>query len=93
MSNSTTQPADAFAALIGPIAEQAATAAVAKMLTEANRLPSDRLGFPEAEAAALLGVPRHVLRDCRLRGEICARLVGKKNIYSRESLVKFLAAK
>ena len=30
----------------------------------------DRLGYPEAEAAALLGIERHVLRDCRLRGEI-----------------------
>jgi hypothetical protein len=51
----------------------------------------NRLGFPEAEAAALLGVPRHVLRDCRLRGEISARLIGKKVVYSREELERFLA--
>jgi Helix-turn-helix domain len=50
----------------------------------------NRLGFPEAEAAALIGVPRHVLRDCRLRGEISGRLVGKKIIYAREEVERFL---
>jgi hypothetical protein len=53
---------------------------------------ADRLGFSEAEAAMLLGVPRHVMRDCRLRGEISARKVGKKFIYSRTALVEFLGA-
>ena len=49
-----------------------------------------RLGYSEAEAAALLGVRPHVLRDCRLRGEIKARMVGKRYIYARESLIRFL---
>lgn len=49
-----------------------------------------RLAFPESEAAALLGVPRHVLRDARLRGEIHGKLIGKKIVYSREALEKFL---
>jgi hypothetical protein len=51
---------------------------------------ADRLGFTEAEAAALLGVARHVLRDARLRGEIKARLLGKKYVYSKTTLVAFL---
>ncbi len=50
----------------------------------------DRLGYTEAEAAALLGVPKHVLRDARLRGEISARRVGAKYVYGRQSLVAFL---
>ncbi len=59
--------------------------------TEADREKLDgRLGYTEPEAAALLGVARHTLRDCRLRGEISARLVGRRYIYSRESLLRFL---
>ena len=49
-----------------------------------------RLGYTEPEAAALIGVARHTLRDCRLRGEITARMVGRKYIYSRDSLLRFL---
>ena len=53
----------------------------------------DRLAFTEAEAATMLGVRRHVLRDCRLRGEISGRLVGKKILYSRASLLRFVSDK
>jgi len=49
-----------------------------------------RLGFTEPEAAALLGVKPHVLRDARLRGEIVARRVGKRYLYSRAALLGFL---
>ncbi len=49
-----------------------------------------RMGFPEAEAASLLGVPRHVLRDARLRNEISAVRVGKKIVYAKEELLAYL---
>ena len=49
------------------------------------------LGYTEAEAADLIGVPRHAtLRDCRLRGELIGRLVGKKIVYERGELLRFL---
>ena len=57
---------------------------------EANRRDS-RLAYTESEAAALLGIPRHVLRDARLRGEIRAALVGKRLLYTTQSLRQFLA--
>ena len=58
--------------------------------TEADQAKlNGRLGYTEAEAAALLGVARHTLRDCRLRGEISARLVGRKYVYSRDVLLRF----
>ncbi len=61
---------------------------------EADRAKlNGRLGYSEAEASGLLGVPRHVLRDCRLRQEITARKVGRKFIYSRDALMKFLGEK
>jgi hypothetical protein len=53
-------------------------------------LPSDRIGFLEPEAAALLGVRPHVLRDGRQRGLIQARRLGKSYVYSRQSLVEFV---
>jgi hypothetical protein len=51
---------------------------------------SGQLGFTEPEAAAIIGVARHVLRDCRLRGEIVAKRVGKRIIYARSELLRFL---
>ena len=49
-----------------------------------------RLAFGEAEVASLLGLARHVLRDCRLRGEIKAGKVGNRIVYSRSQLLEFL---
>jgi len=50
----------------------------------------DRIGYTEPEAAALLGVRDHVLRDERLNGRIKARKVGKRYIYSRAALIRYL---
>ncbi len=49
-----------------------------------------KLGYSEPEAAALVSVKPHVLRDCRLRGEIQAKKVGKSYRYSRSQLLRFL---
>ena len=49
-----------------------------------------KLAYAEVEAAAMIGVARHVLRDCRLRHEIVASKVGKRYLYPRESLLRFL---
>jgi hypothetical protein len=50
----------------------------------------DRLAYTEPEAAALLGIQPHVLRDCRRRGEISAKLCGKRYLYERSELLRFL---
>ena len=50
----------------------------------------DRLAFSEAEAAALLGVERHVLRDLRLRGEVAATRINRRVFYQRKSLIHLL---
>lgn len=49
------------------------------------------LGYSEPEAAALLGIQRHALRDCRLRGEVRASKIGKRIVYPREALLSLLA--
>ena len=53
-------------------------------------LPNNRLAYPEAEAAAILGVAPHILRDCRLRKEIDGSKVGKRIVYERNELASFL---
>jgi hypothetical protein len=37
-----------------------------------------------------IGVAKHVLADCRRRGEIDGALVGKKIVYARSDLARFL---
>lgn len=54
------------------------------------RRQDGKLGYSEAEAANLLSIKRHVLRDCRLRGEIRARRVGRSWRYSVDELRRFL---
>lgn len=75
--------------VLRPIVEEV----VAEVLTaiDADSTKQDRrLGYPEREAAALLGVEAHVLRDARLRGEIEASLVGRRIVYTPEAIKEFL---
>ncbi|MEQ8846704.1 helix-turn-helix domain-containing protein [Botrimarina sp.] len=51
---------------------------------------SERLAYPEKEAAALLGIPSHALRDARLRGEVVGTRVGGRIGYERTELVRYL---
>ena len=51
---------------------------------------SGRLAFTEPEAAALLGVKAHVLRDCRRRGELDGAKAGSRILYTRDDLLQFL---
>jgi Helix-turn-helix domain len=69
---------------------EAVKATLAQLEADDARLPTDRIGYSEAEAAGLLGLQRHQLRDARLRGEITARRIGKGYRYGRAALVRFL---
>jgi hypothetical protein len=52
----------------------------------------DRLAYSEAEAARLLGLRSHQLRDLRLRKGISAsRGVGGRIFYQRQDLLDYLA--
>lgn len=72
-----------------PIVEVVVSETLAALETTSNRL-NGRLGFREAEAAKLLGVKSHVLRDVRLRGEIDASRVGKSIVYSPNDITEYL---
>ena len=83
-------PADL--ASLRPLITEAVRATLIEVQAEQAKL-NGRLAYPEAEAAALLGVPRHVLRDARLREEISGRKCGRKIVYSREALLQFVNQK
>jgi len=52
--------------------------------------PVGRVALTELEAAQAVGVARHVLRDLRLRGQIRARRLGKRIVYTRNDLLNAL---
>src|SRR5262245_44245317 len=56
-----------------------------------NRIGTDgRIAYSETEAAALLGVARHVLRDARLDRKVRAAKVGRGVRYTRSELMRLL---
>ena len=76
-----------------PLVAEVVTEVLARV--EADRAKLDgRLGYSEEEAARLLGLEPHVLRDERRRGRIAAsQIVGRRIRYTREDLVAYLLAR
>jgi hypothetical protein len=70
-------------------------AAVQKVLAaiaNAEVVPlADRLAYSESEAAKLIGVEPHVLRDERLKGNVAGKKVGRRIFYTPAALTEFLA--
>ncbi len=71
--------------LVRPIAEEIAAAIGSRTSDD------DRLAYTEAEAAKLLGIATHQLRDARLRGEIVSTRLGGRIGYERTELLSYLA--
>lgn len=75
-----------------PIIAAAVFETLAQLRADDERL-SDRLAFDEREAARLIGLESHQLRDERLRGRIAAsQIVGRRIRYRREDLLAYLSA-
>jgi hypothetical protein len=72
-----------------PLVELVVAATLDRLSAQRQQF-GDQLAFSESEAAALLGVRRHVLRDARLRGEVVGVRIGKGIRYSRDELLRFL---
>ncbi|MHB1423315.1 MAG: helix-turn-helix domain-containing protein [Gemmataceae bacterium] len=63
-------------------------------IDEARGALAEKLAYSEAEAARLLSLHTHQLRDARLRGEIQASVgPGRKILYARGDLVEYLAGR
>ena len=78
---------EVLAPLVARITKQ-----VVEQLDETRAKFGGRLGYTLPEAAAMIGVKPHVLRDARARGEIRGRLIGKRLIFSRDELIRFVNA-
>src|SRR5690349_1197978 len=66
---------------------------VAAISAQQAALP-DKLAFTESEAARLLSLHPHQLRDARLRGEIHASVgPGRRVLYTRADLQAYLASR
>lgn len=77
-------------AALTTLIETIAASCLAKMRDE-MRTADDRLAFDEGEAARLIGLERHQLRDERLRGRISASRITKGSIrYLRQDLEAYL---
>jgi hypothetical protein len=61
-----------------------------EQVSAADKKLNGRLAYTEPEAAQLLGIERHNLRDARLRGELMGSRVGKRILYSTDELRRFL---
>ncbi len=63
---------------------------VCKQFDGGQRRQGAPLAYTEPDAARLLGVKPHVLRDLRLRGQIEASKIGRRIVYTERSLLEFL---
>jgi len=76
--------------VLKPLIEAVVRETVAKLDGEGGRF-NDKIAFAEPEAARLLGLEVHQLRDERLRGRIRAsQIVGKRIRYLKSDLLDYL---
>jgi hypothetical protein len=77
-------------AALKPLIAAVVAEVLAALEADRNRL-DDRLAYSEAEAARLLGLHVHQLRDERLRSRIGAsKIVGGRIAYTRDDLLNYL---
>lgn len=74
-----------------PLATTLVAEALAQLRADDAKL-GERLAYSEPEAAQLIGLESHQLRDERLRGRISAsQIVGRRIRYARDDLLAYLA--
>ena len=72
-----------------PLVKEVITEVLARVEADHARL-NGQLAYPEAEAAATLGIAKHALRDLRLSGHVVGCRLGRKVVYERGELEKLL---
>jgi hypothetical protein len=79
--------------LLRPLVAEVVTQVLALLEADCTRL-DEKLAYSEEEAARLLSLEPHVLRDERRRRRIAAsQIVGRRGRYLREDLVVYLLAR
>jgi hypothetical protein len=85
-------PVTLDAEALKPLVRTVAVELLAELRRAEAAVPADRLCYSEPEAARLLGLEPHQLRDERLRGRIIAsKVVGSRIRYQRSDLLGYLA--
>ena len=75
-----------------PLLKKVVTETIVQLEADRAKL-NDKLAYSEPEAARLLGLQPHQLRDARLAGRIgCSQITGRRIRYTREDLLNYLAA-
>ncbi len=78
--------------VLRPLIAEIVAETVARLETARPALAGDKLAYSEAEAARMLDLGEHVLRDERRRGRIAASsIVGRRIRYTRADLMDYLA--
>jgi hypothetical protein len=87
-----TLPPDLLRPLVAEVVREVlAQVEAARAAVDGSTGGAGRLAYGEAEAARMIGLKVHQLRDERLRGRIaCSRIVGGRISYLREDLVAYL---
>jgi hypothetical protein len=81
-------------ATLEPLIRRVVEETFARLESERARLDNGKLAYPEAEAAALLSLAPHQLRDERRRGRIKASIgPGRKVLYTRQQLIDYLVSR
>jgi hypothetical protein len=74
-----------------PLIAEVVREVLAQVEADRARFPESRLCYTEEEAAALLNLEAHQLRDERRRGRITASKIVKRRVrYLRENLLAYL---
>ncbi len=77
-----------------PLIATVVSEAIRSMESDRQTMEAGRLAYSEAEAAGLMGMRVHQLRDERLRGRIAAsQIVGNRVRYTQRDLLDYLAAR
>ena len=82
-------------AALTPLVRQIVSETIAQLEAARAQIPdAGQLAYSEEQAAALLALEPHVLRDERRRGRISASsVVGRRVRYSRQDLIDYLASR
>lgn len=84
---------DGLRAVIQSTVQETVVTVLAQLDGDRAKL-NDRLAYSEHEAAALLGLEWHQLRDERRRGRVSASVgPGRKIMYTRQDLLDYLHAR
>jgi hypothetical protein len=74
-----------------PLIKAVVAEVVSQMESDKAKIDNGRLVFTEEEAAAMLQLQPHCLRDERRRGKIgCSRVVGRRLRYTKQDLLDYL---